>query len=152
MSTTVDANVLLYAADEISPFHDRAERLIAHLVGSGTLLHLFWPVLIAFVRIGTNPRLFNRPLTTAFVLADIEEVLSQPNVRVSGEGERFWTSFRRVAEDVEPKGNLVTDAHLVALMHEHGVSTIWTHDRDFRKFSGITVKDPFADKYAKGFA
>ena len=44
------------------------------------------------------------------------------------------------------RGNLVPDAHLVALMRQHGVRTIWTHDRDFRKFNGIRVVDPFAQR------
>lgn len=68
-----------------------------------------------------------------------------------GEGRQFWPTFRTVAIDVRPRGNLVSDAHLVALMHEHGVSTIWSHDRDFRKFSGITVKDPFDERHSAGF-
>lgn len=36
-------------------------------------------------------------------------------------------------------------------MPQHGVSTTWMRDRDFRKFDGIRVKDPFADEYAEGF-
>jgi len=44
---------------------------------------------------------------------------------------------------VAPTGNLVPDAHLVALMLENGVRTIMTRDRDYRKFRGITVRDPF---------
>jgi hypothetical protein len=32
------------------------------------------------------------------------------------------------------------------------VSQIWTRDRDFRKFDGITLKDPFDDRYASGFS
>jgi predicted nucleic acid-binding protein len=63
----------------------------------------------------------------------------------------FWATFRRVATDVRPRGNLVSDAHLVALMLEHGIATIWSHDRDFRKFRGITVRDPFSDRYSAGF-
>jgi len=51
--------------------------------------------------------------------------------------------YRRIADDVSPRGNLVPDAHLVALMHQHGISTVWSHDRDLRKFGGITVRDPF---------
>lgn len=29
-------------------------------------------------------------------------------------------------------------------MRENGVRTIWTDDRDFRRFDGIYVRDPFA--------
>ena len=49
-----------------------------------------------------------------------------------------------VISETRPRGNLLTDAHIVALMRQHGVSTIYTHDRDFRKFDGIRVVDPFA--------
>jgi len=42
------------------------------------------------------------------------------------------------------RGNLVSDAHLVALMRENGVDTLWSHDRDFRKFEGIRLRDPYA--------
>jgi uncharacterized protein len=42
------------------------------------------------------------------------------------------------------RGNLVLDAHLVALMQENGISTLWSHDRDFRKFEGLRIRDPFA--------
>jgi len=42
-----------------------------------------------------------------------------------------------------PAGNLVSDAHLVALMLENDVPTIWTRDRDFRRFQGIEERDPF---------
>ena len=58
---------------------------------------------------------------------------------------------RTVASDVTPRGNLVPDAHLVALVREHGVSTSGSHDRDFRKFRGITVKDPFSVEHSTGF-
>jgi predicted nucleic acid-binding protein len=63
---------------------------------------------------------------------------------VWGEQEAFWRRFSEVADDVGPTGNLVPDAHLVALMLENGVRTIMTRDRDYRKFRGITVRDPFA--------
>lgn len=43
------------------------------------------------------------------------------------------------------------DAHLVALMREYGVSTIWGHDGEFRKFRGIPVSDPFSGKHSTGF-
>jgi hypothetical protein len=49
-----------------------------------------------------------------------------------------------VADDADARGNLVSDAHLVALMVQNGVGTIWTHDRDYRRFSGIEARDPFA--------
>ena len=64
-------------------------------------------------------------------------------MRAPGEQPEFWRHYRAVAADALPTGNLVPDAHLVALMKENEVRTIWTHDRDFRRFTGIEVRDPF---------
>ena len=77
-------------------------------------------------------------------MANVEALLSRPHVRAPGEEPDFWRRYRAVAMDATPTGNLVSDAHLVALMRENEVRTIWTHDRDFRRFSGIEARDPFA--------
>jgi predicted nucleic acid-binding protein len=64
-------------------------------------------------------------------------------VRAAGELEGFWPIYRSVADAVAPRGTLVTDAHIAALMRQHGVARIWSLDRDFRKFDGISVVNPF---------
>ena len=151
MSSTLDVNVLVYAADETSRRHPRARALLDHIAGSPSITYLLWPVLLAYVRITTHPAILDSPLSPDAAIADIDDLMQRPQIVVVGEGDRFWDTFKRVAQSVTPRGNLVPDAHLVALMHEHGVSTIWTHDRDFRKFSGITVKDPFDQRYSAGF-
>ena len=62
-----------------------------------------------------------------------------------GEADGFWNFYQRASRGVVVRGNLVHDAHLVALLLQHGVATLWTHDRDFQKFDGIRVRDPFAE-------
>ena len=151
MSQTVDTNVLVHASHTASPFHDRARALVEHLVAGPSLAYLLWPTVLGYLRIVTHPAILGRPLSTDEAVSNVEAVLAPSHVRVAGEGDDFWASFRRVAADVKPRGNLVPDAHLVALMREQGVSTIWSHDRDLRKFSGITVKDPFSGEYSTGF-
>jgi toxin-antitoxin system PIN domain toxin len=151
VSQTVDTNVLVHASHTASPFHDRARALVEHLVAGPSLAYLLWPTVLGYLRIVTHPAILGTPLSTDEAVSNVEAVLAPSHVRVAGEGDDFWASFRRVAADVKPRGNLVPDAHLVALMREQGVSTIWSHDRDLRKFSGITVKDPFSGEYSTGF-
>ena len=74
----------------------------------------------------------------------VTALLGLPQVRSPDEDVGFWMGLRVVADEVSPRGNLVPDAHLVALMRENGVESIWTRDRDFFKFEGIRVLDPFA--------
>lgn len=143
MSFTFDVNVLLYASDETSPLHPRARAFLDKAAGGEELVYLFWPTVMAYLRIATHQAIFETPLPPAEALANIERLLALPHVQTAGEHDRFWASFRRVSRDADPRGNLVQDAHLVALMIENGVRTIWTHDRDYRRFSGIELGDPF---------
>ncbi len=142
MSYTVDANLLLYASDSSSPFHDRSSALLGQLAQGPEIVYLFWPILMAYLRIATHPSVFAAPLTPAEATGNVERLLALPHVQTPGEDERFWSSYRHVA-DASVRGNLVPDAYVVALMHENGVRTIWTHDRDFRRFDSVEVRDPF---------
>ena len=144
MSFAIDANLLLYASDEESLLHARATELLDDMARGPELVYLFWPTAMAYLRIATHPAIFARPLSHADARSNLESLLSLPHVQTAGEGERFWRRFVEVAEDARPTGNLVPHAHVVALMREHGVRTIWTRDRDYRTFSGIRVHDPFA--------
>lgn len=144
MSFAIDANLLLYASDETSELHDPAVELVDRIAIGPEIAYLFWPVTMAYLRIATHPAIFARPLSHADARANVETLLALPHVQAVGEGDGFWDRFGEVADDVTPTGNLVPDAHLVALMLANGVRTIWTRDRDYRKFRGIRVHDPFA--------
>jgi len=143
VSYTVDANVLLYASDESSPVHARARELVGRLADGPEIAYLYWPTVMAYLRVATHPAVFARPLSIVEALGNVEQLLARPHVRTTGEGEAFWRSFRDVADDALPSGNLVPGAHLVAVMLENDVRTIWTRDRDFRRFPRIEVRDPF---------
>lgn len=144
MSVACDANVLLYASDSRSPRHGPAQRLVARFAEGPDLLYLFWPVVMAYLRIATHPRIFERPLAPEDARTNMDALLSRPHIRSPGEEPGFWTLFQRTTEPQVLRGNLVSDAHLATLMRQHGVSTIWSSDRDFRRFDGITARDPFA--------
>jgi toxin-antitoxin system PIN domain toxin len=144
MSRAIDANVLLYASDASSPQHSRARAVVEEIAAGPGIVYLFWPAVMAYLRLATHPSVFARPLALSEVVANVEALLARPHVRTSGEGEAFWRRFRELATDAQPGGNLVPDAHLVALMVEHGVQTIVTRDRDFRRFPQVSIEDPFA--------
>lgn len=144
MSGTVDVNVLLYASNESSPFHTEARELVERLTRGPDLLYLFWPVVMGYLRMATHAAIFHRPLSVAAATENIEQILALPHARTAGEGTEFWRVYRATTAGTVVRGNLVPDAHLVSLMRENGVATLWSHDRDFRKFEGIQVRDPFA--------
>lgn len=55
----------------------------------------------------------------------------------------YASDFRSATQAVVVRGDLVSDAHIAALMRQHGVTLIWTADRDFRRFDGLTARHPF---------
>lgn len=144
MSQTIDANILIHASNGASPHKADAQDFLRRTVTGRELTVLFWPVLLAYVRISTHASVLDPPLPFDKACGNVSALASAPPVMVMGEGPRFWDLFVSGTMAAQARGNQVTDAHIVALMREHGVTTIWTQDRDFRKFDGIEVRDPFA--------
>ena len=144
MSFAVDANILLYASDAGSQFHQPARSFLHERAGGAELFCLGWPTLMGYLRIATHPRIFADPLAPATAVANVESLLSLPNVRALAEGERFWECYAEVTRGLIVRGNLTPDAHLVALLFEHGVPLLYSNDSDFKKFSAVRVRNPFA--------
>lgn len=143
MTFTFDANVLLYASDESSTYNTQARVFLDRIATGDELVYLFWPTAMAYLRLATHHAIFDKPLSPADAADNLDQLLALPHVQTVGEQDRFWPSYRRVADEAGARGNLVSDAHLVALMVENGVRTIWTRDRDYRRFSNIEARDPF---------
>ena len=144
MSFALDVNILVYASDAGSPFHAPATSLLDRCVQERELFYLGWPTVMGYLRIATHGAVFDRPLTPAQAMAYIEALLGLPHMRVLAEDDGFWDVYRSTTATFPTRGNLVPDAHLAALLRQHGVKTLYTHDRDFRRFDFLDVRDPFA--------
>lgn len=143
MSVTLDANILLYASNADEQLHGRARELVERLASGPELLYLFWPTIMAFLRIATHPTIFPSPVAPEQAIAAISALLGRPTVRTESEDSGFWETYRALAGD-DTRGNHVPDAHLATLMRGNGVKVIYTRDRDFHRYEGIEPRDPFA--------
>jgi toxin-antitoxin system PIN domain toxin len=143
LSVTVDTNILLYAANADDELHEHARGLLERLANGPDLLYLFWPTIMGFLRIATHPGIFPNPTPPKQAMAAIAVLLERPNVRTPAEDTGFWDMYSATAEQ-DTRGNHVPDAHLVALMRQHGITAIYTRDRDFRRYQEIDARDPFA--------
>ena len=119
----------------------RYERLQT-CVDSQEVFYLLWPALMAYLRISTHPAIFASPLTPAEATENVESLLSIPHVRVLSEGPRLWKVYRELTREVVARGNLVPDAHIAALLLDHGAKEILTNDTGFRRFKSLRVKNP----------
>ncbi len=139
----VDANILLYAEDSLSPRHEQARAWWDAQLSGNDVVCLCWTVLCAFIRIATNPRVFENPLSLEQAISRVQSWLDQPCTRVIGPTERHWIVFQQMLEDGQAVANLVTDAHLAALAIEHGCELAST-DSDFARFAKLKWKNPLA--------
>lgn len=141
----VDANVLLYAYDRASPHHEPSKRWFEHQLSAGLPLRFALATLLAFVRIATDQRVYEQPLTPRKACALVEDWLAQPNAQLLQPGPRAWELLGQLCREGQAKGAMVMDAHLAALALEHGAG-IATTDRDFTRFPGIKLINPISDK------
>jgi toxin-antitoxin system PIN domain toxin len=144
VSDSIDVNLLRYASDQASPRHAAAVRFLESRALDPDLFYVAWPTVIGYLRMATHPRIFSQPLTPAEALGNVESLLSLPRVRILAEAEGFLEVYREVTGAFPVRGNLVPDAHLAALLRQHGVPRLYTADADFRKFTFLDVRDPFA--------
>jgi toxin-antitoxin system PIN domain toxin len=139
----VDTNVLVYAADEGTPFHDPCAAALARWRTQPGAWFVTWSVLYEFIRVVTHPRRSRHPRSLAQAWAFVEELLASPGLRVLVETERHAEVAQRVFEDSPGlTGNLAHDAHIATLMREHGIRRIYTRDADFFRFPFLEPVDP----------
>jgi toxin-antitoxin system PIN domain toxin len=139
----LDTNILVYARREESTHHARARSLLLRLSEGGEPWGLPWPCIYEYLRIVTHPRIFAPPTRLDAAIEDLESLFECPSLSLLGEGPAHAAHLRRFVLSGEARGNLAHDAHIAALVHEHGVRELLTTDRDFARFPGIRVRNPF---------
>ena len=139
----VDTNVLVYAEITSSQRHARARAVLRELAESPRPWAIPWPCIYEFLRVVTHPRVFHPPIPMDRALSDLEQILGSPSLRLLSETPRHAEIMQHVLKDGSVAGNLTHDAHIAALCLEHGVSELFTGDRDFHRFPDLKVVDPF---------
>lgn len=140
----VDANLLIYAVNKDLPQHKQARAWWEGALSGAGAVGLPWVSLMAFLRICTNSRIFESPLSPERATGFVDEWLDRPNVSVVTPGPGHWAILKSLIRKAGTAGNLTSDAHIAALALEHGC-TICSADNDFKRFSGVTHINPLAD-------
>jgi toxin-antitoxin system PIN domain toxin len=141
--TLSDVNVLLYAYDTSSAQHARARAWLEERLSGVEAFGFAWATLLVFVRLVTNPRVFESPLRVEESLDIVDAWLSAPSATVLHPGPRHAVLLRQLLEPLGTAGNLTTDAHLAALALEHDAE-LCSADADFSRFPGLRWSNPLA--------
>ena len=139
----VDTNILIHAEVASSQQHDPALKVLKGLAEGALPWAIPWPCIYEFLRVVTHPRVFHPPVPLNIASADLRKLLASPSLFLLAETPRHLSVMDQVVSQSGATGNLVHDAHIVALCLEHGVSEIITGDRDFSRFAGLKVINPF---------
>jgi hypothetical protein len=141
----VDTNVLIYAADEESSFHEPCRRLIREYRDRASAWYLTWGIVYEFLRVSTHPRVFRKPWSAQGAWHFIEALIASPGLGLLLPTERHAAVVREVIGELPHlAGNLIHDAHTAVLMREHGIRRILTRDTDFHRFPFVDPVDPLA--------
>jgi len=144
-----DANLLIYAVNRDAPHHRQARLWLEQTLSGHETVGLAWIVVLAFIRITTHPRVFDKPLAVEQALDYVEGWLSQPCVRPVTPGENHWLIMSRLLRASGSAGNLTSDAHLAAIAIEQG-GTVHSADHDFKRFNGLESVNPLSAVHEGG--
>jgi len=138
----VDTNILVYAHRRDSPFHDAAAARVREAAEGTQPWAIPWPCVHEFFSIATHPRIYDPPSTTGQACAQIAAWLDSPSLVLIGEGSTHWATLHQLVSDGKVTGPLVQDARIAALCLAHGVTELWTLNRDFSRFPALKTRNP----------
>jgi toxin-antitoxin system PIN domain toxin len=141
----VDTNILVYAHRADSEWQEAALRRLTSLAERNSRWAIPWPCVHEFLAIVTHPRIYNPPTPLEAALQSIAVWLDLENCVGIGEGPGCFEVLQRLAREGRVEGGMIHDAHIAALCLHHGVTLLWSSDRDFSRFPALKLSNPMLE-------
>lgn len=138
----VDTNILVYSHRTDSGWHEAADACVSSLAQSSKAWAIPWPCIHEFLAITTHPRIFDPPSPVADALEQVECWREAPGLTFIGEAPGYWSSLRMLTEPGQIRAGRIHDARIAAICLQHGVTELWSADRDFSRFPALRVINP----------
>ena len=142
----VDTNILVYAHRQDSPWHNEAAAALRSLAEKRTAWAIPWPSIHEFLAITTHRKIYLPPSTLEQAKKQVESWCASPSLQLLAEGPAHWDRIITLMSAARISGSQVHDARIAALCLQHGVSELWTADRDFSRFPTLKTRNPLALK------
>lgn len=142
----LDTHILVYAYRTDAPFHAAARAAVGRLADDKAAWAIPWPCAHEFLAVVTNPRIFKSPTPLATALAQLHALAALPQLDWLAESEGYLDKLQAVTIPAHTQGGAVHDARIAALCLHHGVSELWSADRDFSRFAALRIRNPLAER------
>ena len=138
----VDTNILVYAHRVESPWYDKALPLVRKLAEGRDFWAIPWQCIAEFLAVVTHARIYDPPTGLGAALRQVQYWLESPRLVLLSETPAFYSTFATVLQRADVVGPRIHDARIAALCLHHGVTTLYSADRDFSRFGGLHTENP----------
>lgn len=138
----LDTNLLVYSHRPDMEWHNKAAAAVRARAESSTIWAIPWPCMHEFYAIVTNPRIFRNPSPPDVALHQINVWMTSPSLVLLAERPGYWEQAQSLIAAASIRGAQVHDARIAALCLFHGVTELWTADRDFQRFPNLKTRNP----------
>jgi toxin-antitoxin system PIN domain toxin len=142
----VDANLLVYAHKKGSPFHAAAVNAVDSLRHQDTAWAIPWPCIHEFIGITTHPGIYKPASTLAEAFGFVDSLFASQQLHLLAESPGYFEKLREISLAAKLAGPRIHDARIAALCLHHGVTELWTADRDFSIFPKLKTRNPLVRK------
>ena len=142
----VDTNILVYAARTEYSFHKEAHRALTELSASGSRWAIPWPCAHEFLSVVTNQKIHRPATSQELAMQFLKNCSLFPNFHFVGEGAGYLEIIDNLLASSKASGGMIHEAKIAAICLHHGVSELWTADRDFSRFPKLKTRNPLVKK------
>lgn len=138
----LDTNVLVYAHRPEFPLHRRAAEAIRGLAEAPATWAIPFHALVEFAATVSHPRKFVAPSPPPAVRDQLDAWLASPSLRVLYDSPPVLARWLELVDAAQVGGPLHHDARIAATCLAHGVTELWSADRDYLRFPALRVRNP----------
>lgn len=142
----IDTNLLIYAHRENAPNHAATLAALQPVVEGASPWALPWPCIHEFISITTHPGIYKPASSLTEAFGFLDSLFASPQLQLLAESSGYFERLRQLATAARLKGPRIHDARVAALCLHHGISELWSADRDFSAFPQLRVRNPLVKK------
>ena len=136
----VDSNILVYAHNQSSKYHEKAKIQVYSLASSSIRWGIPIPCVGEFLRVITHRKVFTDPFTADEAISALNRLLQSPSLQLLYPTSDYLSLLTVAIKEVNATGNLIHDAQIAAVCRGNGVTTLLTEDGDFDLFNNFSTK------------